>query len=432
MKITFNILHLIFILLFFSCSRVTNFDVYDRPDQKLNAAIHTYGQMLSSAQNGWIGYLFPAGGGGVTFKFKFDKNQRVQTYATLNAASASNSKESAYSLRSPQLVSLYFDTYSYLHELADPAVTTYGGKLGEGAGADIEFAFVKVSPDTIWLKGNSKGSDLLLVRATKEQDSSYIKKTFDFVQGLSKIDRFAYYHKKFVFQGQDYEFLINTRKSTIGFNYVEKGEVKNFFTEYVPTETGIVLRKPFEHDAVSITHFDTIAIDVKAGVMSTKINGKDLIEIKQQQTPVHIDVDAPKRMYTLYNYEFTSPTGFNIDGVEDSLKLKSEPTLLGIYYKMRYYIDNYDVLRFNYRDTAGVVRDYMPTFKTSISTPHVLTFTGNYINGTSPGDKATLSKKILEAQKLLIDPEGYYVYQNGERFFDLVSKKDSKTWIRFY
>ncbi|VTP96805.1 DUF4302 domain-containing protein [Sphingobacterium daejeonense] len=81
MKTNIYLLILVFTV-FFSCKKTDQ--ILDRPDKKLNELRSQYIEQLVGAENGWIGYLFPEGGRGFTFKFEFNNSNRVLTYSALD------------------------------------------------------------------------------------------------------------------------------------------------------------------------------------------------------------------------------------------------------------------------------------------------------------------------------------------------------------
>src|SRR5204862_5715275 len=72
-----------------------------------------------------------------------------------------------------QQPSLLFDTYSYLHVLADPNPDVNGGTVGGGLFSDFEFYFDSNSADTIQLVGRLNGSKMSLVKATPAEENAY-------------------------------------------------------------------------------------------------------------------------------------------------------------------------------------------------------------------------------------------------------------------
>jgi len=90
------------------------------PELRSQESLETYGKTLTSAKNGWAGYLFTEGGGGYGFYMDFNDQDRVKMLAEIDAGTAKDLMESTYRLKAVMGPSLIFDTYNYLHLLADP------------------------------------------------------------------------------------------------------------------------------------------------------------------------------------------------------------------------------------------------------------------------------------------------------------------------
>ncbi|WP_158499905.1 DUF4302 domain-containing protein [Sphingobacterium paucimobilis] len=403
----------------------------ERPDTKIAERIEWYTDLLTSSPGGWIGYLYPAFGGGVTFKFDFDKNQRVRMIALLNTQTVHNVKESSYSIRAPQVPSLYFDTYSYIHQLADPIITKYGGERLVGAGGDFEFSFVNASPDTIRLKGNFRGSDLLLVRADPTGAENYLRNVYTFTsQELVKVDRFKDYYKKLNYNGQDYMIIINVDKSTFSVYYNRSGKLQFFTTEFAGMENGILLREPFVDGEFSIQRFEDFEFDFTQNQLQVLLNGKEKIVINSLSVPPVIDLDGPAQIFSKYNRSF-STYGFNYDGQRDYHQLSSDPSFIGAHLRQRYYINNLDRFEFYYYDNSNMEQMFYYNLRSSINTPGVMKFDVYANFGTVPSNSSLLTA-VNKFKAFQGDAGGFYVFTSGNDVYDFVSVDDSKKWFRFY
>ncbi|SEL99900.1 protein of unknown function [bacterium A37T11] len=414
------------LLLVSACAKKEEFEG-TRTDVQLAASLAEYEQQLTSAENGWLAYLYPAGGGGYTFKFKFDANNRVVMYSDLNATYASTPKESSYRLKAVQVPSLYFDTYSYLHELADPDPAVSGGPVGEGQLSDFEFSFLSAGDDTIRLKGNLNESELVLVRAGNNQGDDYIAKAYAYNQSLNAFNAFPYYYNTFSLGGKDYNFTINTAKNTVSFYFAGNG-FNRFTTEYASTENGIVFRNPFIEKGARIDGLSDFTFNTAAHAASVKAGGQTA-SISNQATPLVTDPDAATRMYVA-PYQYTSDNGFTVNGVKDGYNISIIPGFSGCNFVPRQYADGYDAFPvfFNWGETF-----ITPVFKTRIVNGKI--YFDDIAGYSSNGDQAYVNiiMQFLQAHfTKLSDIEGYYVYQTAKNSFDLVSVSDSKVWMRLY
>ncbi|SEN70989.1 protein of unknown function [bacterium A37T11] len=412
------------LLISIACSKKENFDDVVRPDKKLAEEIAKYQNQLQSAEYGWIGYLYPGGGGGYTFKFKFDDKNRVMTYADMKEGYSKQAKESSYRLKATQVVSLYFDSYTYLSELADPDPAKSGGETGYGLRSDFEFSILSASADTMHLKGNLNESELLLVRATAEQGDQYISNVYDQGEEIAKINLFENYYKTIELDGKNYNITLNTDQHTVSFYWDENG-FKQFSTEYASTDNGFILREPFAYAEGKLLHeFTDFSVDVTKEEASTSIAGTATL-IQAADAPLIVDAGAPRRMYT-EPYEYSTLKGFAIYGTQDALGLQSIPNYTGMKYIARYYLDA-DVTFMYFSNSAP----FGPAHLTQIDdTNGIMRFTPMYSNqGSSPSQNVSI--KISQFRSLWGDANGYYVFQTGKNKYDLVSTVDPGVWIRF-
>jgi hypothetical protein len=418
---------LFFGLLIFSLAACKKSNEPDqRPDERLTETLTAYQTQLTGAQNGWIAYLFPEGGGGYTFKFKFDNKNRVITYSDLDATKAATPKESSYRLKGTQVPSLYFDTYTYLHMLADPDPNVLGGGSGTGLLSDFEFSFLSSSADTIKLKGNLNKSDLILIRAKADQGDDYISKAFTNNTYVAKIANFPYYYNKITLGGKEYNITINADQHTVSFYYLKDG-FQRFTTEYAVASTGIIFRHPFIDGNVNISEFHDFNINTATSSVAVT-TGTTVAAINNVSSPLTFDTYAPTKMYVT-NYDFTSDYGFTIAGVKNAHNVTAIPGYVGMQFIANFYSDPFDVLWFYYN--GGATR-YGPIFNTRLDPSGKMIFVKSpYGNqGTNPGTASvTIVNRVYNQ---LAEVGGYYAFETGTNSYDLVSVTDSKNWIRFY
>ncbi|WP_156308488.1 DUF4302 domain-containing protein [Sphingobacterium endophyticum] len=396
-----------------------------RPDSKINQLKEEYSDQLIKSKEGWIGILYPKGGGSYTFKFSFDNKNRVKTYATIDKEKTIKSDESSYRLVADQIVSLYFDTYSYLHQLADPDERKNGGLRGGGKISDFEFSFIQNSKDTIKLRGNHNESELILIRAKEGEGDNYISKTFAQAMKIDELNQLSNYYNSIQINKKDYGFILNTEINCITFYYDDKGNYKSFTTEYAVIADGIVLRKPFEANGVRISTFSDFQINKTTNQISVQYNGQVKAQIKNVSKPISIDKEAPRRMYMIDKMH-TSSTGFTISGVKDAIGLTKIQGFNMFLFIPRRYIDPLDAFYLIHSEDFH----YGPIFNTIYNDEGVLFFKPfQLLSGIPPG--TAYEQLFIDQNKLWFDPAGFNVFQTGKDCFDFVSRKDSKIWIRF-
>lgn len=403
----------------------------DRPekttDERLSEALTEYQTQLAGAENGWIAYLYPEGGGGYTFKFKFDDKNRVTMYSDMDEEKATTSQESSYRLRATQLPSLYFDTYNYLHLLSDPDPNVAGGSEGFGFKSDFEFSFLTSSPDTIRLKGNLNKSDLILIRAKADEGDDYIEKAYANNVTIGNVAKFQYYYNKINSGGKDYNITINTNQHTVSF-YYDDGGFKRYTTEYAVAATGIVLRNPFINGNTNISEFHDFTVNIAAGTAEL-YSGTTKLSLVNEATPLTFDKGAPTKMYTT-DYDFTSDNGFTMSGVSDAQGVNTLPGFVGMQFVANAYSNPLDAMFFYFNGGADRIG---PVFNTKLDESGKMIFLRSPygLQGTrSPGNAGILVVNNFFNQ--FTEPGGYYAFETGVNCYDLVSVTDSRNWIRLY
>lgn len=192
MKLTNSIICAFLSLLVFSgCKKDYDKSVFDQLPQERSAdMLKEYKTVLSSAPYGWQAYVYPGSGNlASTFLFKFDSTNRVVTNCDLSGTTITTPMESSYSIRALQMTTLVFDTYSYLHLLADPNTNVNGGTSGKGLYSDFEFYFIKMAAtkDTIWMEGAQKGMPMVLVKVIDDNKAD-VEEGFDLNGGKKMAD----------------------------------------------------------------------------------------------------------------------------------------------------------------------------------------------------------------------------------------------------
>ncbi len=399
----------------------------ERPDERLNEVLSAYKAQLVGAEHGWKATLYPEGGSAYSFLFNFKENDRVVTLGDISAAAATTPLESTYRLKAAQKPSLLFDTYTYLHVLADPDATKSGGEWGQGRSSDYEFSFDQVSPDSIVLTGNYHDSRLVLVRATADEAASYISSIYENIQAFEGINNFSLYFKQLRVGGQAFDIKVNTVLRTITITYDEGNEVKTFTTGYYYMPEGVILLQALHIGDLTISTFTDLEYDASESRIGLAVNGVDG-SIQEASKPANIDAQAARRFYNnppTGAYWFTA--GFTVEGVEDAFKLSTLPGFSFLIYWPKYDTDDgttFDIMGFVFGNSVNYGLEAVSSF--TLDGRIVYYELGMF--GEVPAEHASIVEAFTQQWTI---PEGYYVIQTGPASFDLVSAKDAKTWISF-
>ena len=157
-------------VLFTACDLKEDYSSSESPDEKLIKILAEYSEALTSAPNGWILSVNTEVSGGYNHWVTFDKSSRVVMLSDMDATWIVNPSwgveptsttpiESSYRLKAAQMPSLIFDTYTYVHLLADPQAldNAYrpgngGSANGDGLKSDFEFYFQGIDNGKIYLR----------------------------------------------------------------------------------------------------------------------------------------------------------------------------------------------------------------------------------------------------------------------------------------
>lgn len=119
------------VLLMASCKKDSD-PILDDPDTRLTAELAANQAKLIAAPNGWKATIYPSGGKGFSFYFKFLADGKVDMMGDVNNASSTAPQTSTYRLKALQRPTLIFDTYNYIHLIADPDASISGGANASG------------------------------------------------------------------------------------------------------------------------------------------------------------------------------------------------------------------------------------------------------------------------------------------------------------
>ncbi|WP_221394114.1 DUF4302 domain-containing protein [Dyadobacter sp. NIV53] len=427
MKKTFSIVlpFLLFVVLI-SCK--TEDSVFEQTsNERVNASVEKYQKQLIEAEYGWKGAIYPGTGGVYSFYFKFNDQNRVVMYSDFNKEAAVTSKESSYLVKSLQSPSLIFDTYSYLHLLADPEGIVNGGVYGEGLKSDFEFSFGSdtLNNGTLTLTGTKNRTRLVLNKASQEEAVAYGNGGLAKSLLFSNIDLYPIYFKRVTIGGVTYEINVNTAARTITLSWLEGTTSKSFTTEYYHSSTGVAFITPFVNGLLTLNSLTNLTWD--ASKLSLGFTaGTANVTVVGAAKPLIVDIAAPKRFRQFVidkGSYWISETGFNVGGKEDYFGITKIPD----FYYMLFFPDiassqgtTYDAFT-AYDQTNLMGPAVVPSYTSDGRI--IFSILGTY--GTNTLMNTTVADQIEDAS-------GYYLVQTSPIRYDMVSAKDAKTWISWW
>lgn len=228
MKIAFPLAA--FALLAGSCKNEID-DVFDlNATQRIEQMMAECDQTLQQSDYGWRFDYTPSNGSMVNYVMKFKDG-----YVTMENTEGDTST-STYKIVNAEGPVLSFDTYSILHDLADPSQAPQG----TGKGGEFEFIISKFTEDTLYLKGRKSGNTFKMSRAPQGE--------IQHIRLQSNLD---------VDAGRDISFfhaLCGTDGSKVGVFIGEDGKSLDLLTgdeqyQHVPvsfSENGFTLNTPIQ------------------------------------------------------------------------------------------------------------------------------------------------------------------------------------------
>lgn len=416
------------------CRKETD-PVFDRsPDERLNETLQRYQQVLTGASNGWNGTVETALGITYSFYFRFNDSNRVVMYSDFDSTTASVSRESSYRLKALQQPSLLFDTYSYIHILADPDASVNGGYYGSGLVSDFEFSIDSVADDHVSLTGRFNSSKARFKKATAQEQAAWEnKEILKAQQSLRSLNNILNYFKRLTYEGVQYEIRVDTLFKQVVFTWLdESGNAQTVTVGYYYVPGGITLSKPVG----DITGFSIGAWNGSTSTLQVQVGGKPA-SIAGAIQPIRPDEQAGKRWWQIavsqQGYWF-SPNGFHVNGIDDAFNLRSLQTDTSQYYYLVYLPGiqpqsgpGYDVMMpFFYVPALNAI-DF------NYGTAHTIEFRNDgrvlfrYLGDLTVGAHP-VSGPAHQTRVQLYDSYGYWFVQTGANSFDMVSAKDAKTW----
>ncbi|MDR3366249.1 MAG: DUF4302 domain-containing protein [Prevotellaceae bacterium] len=150
------------------------------PDERAQAQLEQYRQILCGAPCGWLVAVgsqdLGVAGGAYRFWIKFRPDNKVTMCGDIDATTAATPKESTYRLKQMQYPTLLFDTYSYIHMPDDPDKAIPDATSGVGLLSDSDVNLMgDVSGNEFRAVGRKRRCPFIFTRATPEDTLAVLK-----------------------------------------------------------------------------------------------------------------------------------------------------------------------------------------------------------------------------------------------------------------
>ncbi|MES2456811.1 MAG: DUF4302 domain-containing protein [Bacteroidota bacterium] len=263
----------------------------EKPEIRVTEALKAYTDTLTKSTYGWKATLYPGKytskdpyeellyNIGYSFYISFNDKNRVTMYSDLSTGTAVSSAESSYGIKSMQNLILYFDTFGIIPTLQS------GSPL-----FDLDFKVDKIIGDTIKLTGQISNSKLVLIKATKVEQSAYQSKGLLSIINATN----AYIDNNPVLyfplaDGTKIQTKLEYAYKTISLAWVEDGVFKDASTRFTYTSSGILLKEPLMFRGKKLTE---LFLDPVKLVYFLKVDGVriDLAPVTDSIFPLYLAI----------------------------------------------------------------------------------------------------------------------------------------------
>lgn len=449
----------IFFLLFsaavlFSACKKDNDRIFNESfDERINSSLAKYQSVLTASQYGWKALITTDHGNGGTYAFymKFNDSNRVTMLSDFDPDFAVTPKTSGYRLRQQQQPTLVFDTYSYVHVLADPNENAVvlsnvnNGPVGQGLLSDFEFIIKPddLATDTLKLTGKVNGAQLVMTKATAEEATIFLSGQWVLLENYLTQKLLTYY-KRISIGGVAYDISNDPVAKTITFQKVDGTTVTRHTTGYYNTLNGIILYDPLIAGSGSISQISAVGYDASTNTLNVQA-GSENTSITETVFPLAIETSAPQGWwnYAVNNggsYWITAD-GFHVDGVDDAFNLRSLVSGSNTYYYFIYFPDfatgSNDLFAPLFLNAAQTA--IAPIYGAAPATPiwtadgiQKFISLGNYTFTRPavpyPTDPANAARKTRD---LFFQLEGFYFVKISDTKYDMVSAANGRAWLRW-
>jgi len=421
-----------------ACQKSNTVAPADLPEARVAATLASYTNTLTGSPNGWKAFLYPTGGGVYLFSMKFSTTNRVTMLSDISTTTSTTAVESSYKIKQEQAPSLLFDTYNYIHLLADPDPTVMGGAAGAGLNSDFEFYIDNVKGDTINLIGNRLSSKLVLVKAATP--AAYTSFTTGTVTILGYLSQLRTYFKRMTIGGIDCEIRIDPANKILTFSYLDGSGnlvavVGNFYID--GSTNTIVFITPVKIGTTTVTSMTNIAYDAVNHLFSASVNGI-AAQMRESITPLKLDLTSPKRWHDQMNVNqngtWISSSVFHY-GVDDYCNFKNVANYSSFWYCGPVVFGGTSEGMISLVN-GGLGTPYALSSSFTTTTPGIGRFT---LLGSTAGFTGTtpIALAMTAARGLLYNgatansfQDWYFIQTNaGGTTYDMVRVSDAQCWV---
>lgn len=419
---------------FSACSKDDDPVFPDSADERIRKTLAAYQSALEGSPNGWNGVLTTKNGVIYHFHFSFNSANRVQMFSDIDKSTGSTRKESSYRLKALQQPVLIFDTYSYIHYLADPADSVAGGVDGQGLGSDFEFRLDTLMTDSIRLTGRFQQAKLVLKKASANDAAAWQNGVWAKNLAITNIRKdILHYFKRLTVGSRSYDLTIDPVYRHVNFTWRDaNGAEQSHASDFYFTTDGMVLIDALQDGSSTISRLSDFVFTSNTFSYALKVNGTASATIAGVNAPIVPDVDAPVRWINAVGSTgyWSSYRAVHVNGVDDAYGLGRLPNYMFLYFQP-VYDDNgnfqYCAAGPVFLENGGLTLPYFAALGV-----RGLTANGRIIF-QELGEAGTVPASHRPAFDGNIDwmaqSSGFFLVQTGADTYDMVSAADSRVWF---
>jgi hypothetical protein len=432
-------LYILLAVSFLASCRKYDDHVFDKsPDERINETLSQYQSVIAGAADGWNGTIETLDGSYFKFHFRFNNDNRVVMFSDYSSETATTPRESSYRVKALQQPALIFDTYSYIHILADPDASVNDGVYGRGRGSDFEFAIDTVTADSINLTGRFHGAKMKLKKATAQDRAGWENKSIaNAIAGLRDLGKILHYFKRLTLNSVQYEIQLDTfAKKAVVTWFSGGGQPQSVSRGYYFVPGGIIFTDPIVNGSTTIPGFNIVSFNNGTLTMNVTVNGT-AATIAGVNTPMNPDKTAFLRWLqqglSVDSYWVTLD-GFHVNGVDDAYGIKTLKTDTSSYYYTIYwpgYGQGFDALAPVFLNEG---RNQLQLIYGLAEQPTDISdgrgrFSELGTLGTYP---ATGPADAMRDEWNTATNSGFWFVQTSPNSMDMVKAADARVWITWY
>ena len=271
------------------------------PDERLQETITKYQDMLCNAPYGWLVAVgtqstHQLNGGAYRLWMKFSSDNRVTMCSDQSDIAAVTPQTSSYRIKAMLFPTLMFDTYNYLHVMADPAVLITGGTSGSGLYSDFDFEFrttITGNEDEFVLTGRFNDCPIVFKKATQQEAEAVTEGTLIDIKTTVASYWDTMLYPSIDIGGFIVQMGIGSRLVMITYKEAE-GTIQTVMTPaYTEFNRDVRLMVPFVYENVA---FDRLVWNGTKYVVNVLGNNYDVYDHGMPSYPFEFGIDQP---YTL-------------------------------------------------------------------------------------------------------------------------------------